>query len=340
MLRSLVGSEMCIRDSQRRVRGNCAKSMSCCEPVTPSGSPECAPTPISRTPSGLVLTPGPSESSPRAFCRSHSGSFLGPAHLASLKRKPSASPQSMRNVLRKKAHVNLSIDIPTLWLPPMEDEVSPPRPVSEELCMSEERDVARAWVRNLFRESTKLLALDFDLTCISINTRGRWTGTSTELAAHFRPLIQEVVHEACAIGMHVAIASFSVQQDLITEVVRIVFPDHWESILIRAGPPEQFPALTVSDQLAAHNKQRHILSVATELGIEPQQVMLVDDDFSNVADAQTNGSEAVWFNPEEPLSFLCDLCQSREITMFACTIHDDCEHLRSSVSPHTPLLMA
>lgn len=235
--------------------------------------------------------------------------------------------------------MKLSIDIPSFWLPG-DEIISPPRPMCEDLCLSEEQDVARAWVRNL-RDRTKLLAVDFDLTCIDLNTRGVWQASSQELAGHFRPLVRAAMLEACSIGIRVAVVSFSPQTHLIVEVLQHALPEVADQIMVRAGPPQ---AIEVQQGEQVRNKQRHIASVLEQLEFEGlrtelHEVMLVDDDFTNISDAKSCGCGSAWFNPEEALAFVCDLCQCRdEAPMFACHLHSH-THARS-VSPASPMMTA
>merc|ERR1712166_1238 len=313
--------------------GITSRTMSHQPDVTPGAA---FPMPVARTPSGLLLTSMPGDASPRSLCRSHSGSLLGPVALSSLKRKPSASPCSIRNTLRKKAHIKLSIDIPPLWLPPVQEEISPPRFGHEEMCLSEEAVVARAWIRNLKGRGTRVLALDFDLTCVDVNTNGMWRGTADTLASHFRPVMREVILEAHSIGIKVAVASFSGQPQLIQEVLDLAVPDMSDHVLIRAGSSHhvsmQMRGMEESQNRVkfCRNKQKHIQSVLQHLAdtegemVAMSQVMLIDDDWTNVGDARTNGAAAVWFNPEENLSFVCDLCQCQEMSTFSCSMHNNC----------------
>eukprot|EP00656_Telonema_subtile_P058343 TRINITY_DN9858_c0_g1_i1.p1 TRINITY_DN9858_c0_g1~~TRINITY_DN9858_c0_g1_i1.p1 ORF type:complete len:312 (-),score=63.31 TRINITY_DN9858_c0_g1_i1:208-1143(-) len=300
-------------------------------PLTP-----CLPSSVSMSPSGLLLTSVPGKDNLSSLCRSHSDTLLGP-QTRPLKRKPAASPSHMRDSLRKRAHIQLSIDIPPVWLPPMDEHASPPRPVFENLCLSEETDVARAWVRNL-APRTRVLALDFDLTCIAINTKGAWGGTAALLAPHFRPLMRDVMLEALDQGLRVAVVSFSPQDGLIREVLGIVLREAAEQVMVRAGSPQH-----VSGGRARRNKQAHMESVLCEVGtthheqLRLAQVMLVDDDFDNVQDARDCGGAAVWFNPEETLAFVCDLCQCQEFRSFACSAHS-CGGTHTPIAPSSPML--
>jgi len=275
-------------------------------------------TSIARTPTGLIVTGFDDDSNPRSLCRGHSNE-LADAFVSESpqkrKRKASTTPRSKR---RRPLHVV----IPAEWMP---SESDAPAMVTDELCLSEELEVGRQWVHGL-AEHTKLLALDFDLTCVAVDTRGHWQGSAEDLASCMRPVMRELIVAACTLGMRVAVVSFSPQHQLIKEVLRLCIPEHAEEIMIRAGQPKSIPvckaysystaALQRTDcQLqVAKNKQRHIASVLEELENEQarfsmSQVMLVDDNFRNVEDARIGGCQAVWFNPEESLSFACDLCQ-------------------------------
>jgi hypothetical protein len=65
----------------------------------------------------------------------------------------------------------------------------------------------------------ELIAFDFDLTMIDVHTGGHWNGDAQELALHIRPETRCLVVEALERGLHVAIASFSRQDGLISQVL-------------------------------------------------------------------------------------------------------------------------
>jgi len=262
---------------------------------------------LKRTPSGMLIPQeGPS---PRSLCRSHSG--------LSQKRKASSSPQSSHRRQSRHKPLGLTLEIPTnLCLSPSTSWQSLPEadrpPWASDL---DQPSIARAWVRGL--GNIRLLAIDFDATCVKVETRGQWRGSAASLAARFRPEIREVIAQACSIGLRVAVVSFSAQRTLIAEVLAHVLPDCAAQVMLRAGSPQSI-VLASQEQcgLDKKNKQRHIAAVLEELAgrneqIGLSQVMLIDDDFRNVEGARANGCIAVWFNPEEPLSFACDACQAR-----------------------------
>merc|ERR1711907_270082 len=151
-------------------------------------------------------------------------------------------------------------------------------------------------------------------------TRGQWQGSVSTLAARFRPEVREVISEACNRGLRVAIVSFSAQATLIAKVLAQVLPECAEQVMIQAGSPQSIVLERCEGFLATakKNKQRHIHAVLDEVRkyhqeeVSLNQVMLIDDDFRNMEDARSDGCLAVWFNPEEPLSFACDLCQARQ----------------------------
>jgi len=121
------------------------------------------------------------------------------------------------------------------------------------------------------------------------------------------------------IGMHVGIASFSSQPELIQSVVDIVIEgEASKEVVVRSGLRtcegaqglDEIPQ-DVLDRFASHGtgKQLHIASIvhaieSREKGIKlsPSAVLLIDDDDNNVKQANRNGMSAVRFNPDTPHS--------------------------------------
>jgi hypothetical protein len=68
----------------------------------------------------------------------------------------------------------------------------------------------------------QLLALDFDATIVDIHTGGRWKGTAEELATHVRNQILCIVEESLKRHITVSVVTFSVQTDLISQVMRLM----------------------------------------------------------------------------------------------------------------------
>ncbi len=66
----------------------------------------------------------------------------------------------------------------------------------------------------VFEGGINFLALDFDQTVIDIHTGGRFTGSSSELASHVRPIFSSLVNAAHEAGIKIAIVTFSPQGKL------------------------------------------------------------------------------------------------------------------------------
>jgi len=270
-------------------------------------------TSIARTPTGLIVTGFDDDSNPRSLCRGHSTEFVE-AFVSESPQKRKRKHSDSKRRPSKRPHISLHVDIPAEWLPSVTDA---PLLITDELCLSEEKEVGRQWVHGM-AEHTRLLALDFDLTCVGLDTLGNWQGTVADLASCIRPVMREVIVTAFSLGMRVAIVTFSPQGQLIRQVLAHSIPELADQIIIRAGQPKTIPVCRAYEFATGlkKNKQRHIASVIEQLDEEPMsyglsmsEVMLVDDNFRNVEHARLSGCRAVWFNPEESLSFACDLCQ-------------------------------
>ena len=62
------------------------------------------------------------------------------------------------------------------------------------------------------------LAIDFDQTIIGIHTGGAWKGSVQELTTYVRPIFKNLIKEAHAASLKVAIVTFSPQIGFIREV--------------------------------------------------------------------------------------------------------------------------
>lgn len=141
--------------------------------------------------------------------------------------------------------------------------------------------------------NVRLLALDFDQTIIDQHTGGRWKGTSKELAKHVRPEFVCLIGAAMNGGIHIAVATFSEQTDLISDVMQITFPG--TTIPVHGGGVE--------------NKLRKNPHIEKAIGMAPglskAAVLLIDDDFQNVNIAQFDGIRGIHF--KDPASSKGDI---------------------------------
>ena len=91
----------------------------------------------------------------------------------------------------------------------------------------EQQQLARSVVRCMTRKGVKLLALDFDMTILSIHTGGTWKGAIARLAQLVRPcyraLIEAVLENNS--GLHVCVVTYSSQLGVIEELFKFILPN-------------------------------------------------------------------------------------------------------------------
>lgn len=81
-------------------------------------------------------------------------------------------------------------------------------------------------VQRLVSTGIKLVAVDFDLTILSIHTHGFWPFTSKQLIQKVRPSFQQFLTVALNSGhLHVAVVTQSPQVQLVQEVLREALPN-------------------------------------------------------------------------------------------------------------------
>lgn len=174
----------------------------------------------------------------------------------------------------------------------------------------EETMRAEAFVRSL-SGSIRVLAIDFDLTMVSMHTGGRWWGSVEVLARNVRPLFKTIVPLALEAGIEVCIVTNSAQTTLISKVLKRAMPCDTSKIRIRGG--EKSVLVTETGDMDTANvqgsrKNRHIASVLSAregAAVVPHEVLLIDDDELNVAEALEHGLRAVVFSPDNPCFLIC-----------------------------------
>lgn len=93
--------------------------------------------------------------------------------------------------------------------------------ISETIKRRPSKVLVESLVKNC---GVKLLALDFDRTIVSIHTAGYWQGGVENLVQHVRPCFRKLIRAALKSTLHVAVVTFSMQTDLIRQVLRAVLP--------------------------------------------------------------------------------------------------------------------
>ncbi|KAL7574847.1 hypothetical protein ACA910_010684 [Epithemia clementina (nom. ined.)] len=160
------------------------------------------------------------------------------------------------------------------------------------------------------------VAIDFDSTLIDIHTGGRWMGTVEELEGHIRPEFRQLLKAFLLNDIHVAIVTFTPQ----TLLVKLILEKMTQNderltkyiIPIRGGDK----TWTYIGEGSRHGKQAHMASAVEELlqhhdatEITKRTTILIDDDRKNIRHALTDGTRAVWFNPDKPHHLLRDLAK-------------------------------
>jgi len=160
-----------------------------------------------------------------------------------------------------------------------------------------------AAVLRLVDMNINFMALDFDLTVIDEHTGGRWKGTPKELAEHVRPIFKTLIESALLNDINVAIVTFSGQTQLISEVLKLTFPDAPINIPIRGGYD---PANGKQNHLALATKDLEKIAAkkGTPSAISGATTVLIDDDGRNIRKALRNGYHGVHFNPDDPIDLL------------------------------------
>jgi hypothetical protein len=147
----------------------------------------------------------------------------------------------------------------------------------------------------------KLIALDFDLTIVDIHTGGVWNRTALELVSHVRPEMQCLIQLSLAKGIQIAVASFSVQEQIIRDVIRDAIPPA-RDIVIRGGKNLSEPR-GKRDQLAQVLHDIHSGASGGDKSILPATTILIDDDKNNVRRAKEDGYRSLWFDPHNTQGF-------------------------------------
>ena len=97
--------------------------------------------------------------------------------------------------------------------------------------MESDAVLARTIIATLVRKGVKVLALDFDMTIISVHTNGYWRQTTPKLAEHVRPCFKALLQEAIAEpDIYVCVVTYSIQPVLIRDVLQWVLPQRCENV--------------------------------------------------------------------------------------------------------------
>ncbi|GKY97640.1 hypothetical protein MPSEU_000722400 [Mayamaea pseudoterrestris] len=143
--------------------------------------------------------------------------------------------------------------------------------------------------------NVQLVAFDFDATIIDIHTGGRWKGTAAELSKHVRPTFQCFVKYCLEGGIHVSVATFSTQTELIAAVLTHSI-DHTDANAIPVFGDDDRSEGKQSQLLLSMNHFNQIRSQRSN-PITPANTLLVDDDSDNIQAAKADGYNTMHFRP-------------------------------------------
>jgi hypothetical protein len=192
--------------------------------------------------------------------------------------------------------------------------------------LSEEATLrAGAFVSELHESGVKLLAIDFDLTMVSMHTGGRWWGTVETLARSIRPLFKAVIPDAQRLGIEVCVCTLSSQANLIRKVLELSLGGRCDTTQIRIRGGEKRRLVREDGDLdeaefEGCRKQRHIASILAartargEGGVQRGEIVLIDDDAMNTGEAAESGMRALVFDPDNPLSLLGGMNDEEELS--------------------------
>jgi hypothetical protein len=178
----------------------------------------------------------------------------------------------------------------------------------------------------------RLVAFDFDLTIVSVHTGGQWRGTADELARHVRPDFACYMARCVDRGLHVSVATFSTQKDLITKVLLLSIPND------ARGQARTIPVFGGNDyvpEFESGKQSQLMLSIQhfsqqagdggggevesdgeaesngeSKLSLDPSHTLLVDDDVRNIQVARGDGYATLHYQPDITPLYEADLTTS------------------------------
>lgn len=83
-------------------------------------------------------------------------------------------------------------------------------------------------IESLRRNNVKIIAFDFDCTIVNIHTGGQWCDSAEKLSEFVRPCFKELIPALLKCpDFFVCVATYSPQEDLIREVLKITMKDEY-----------------------------------------------------------------------------------------------------------------
>jgi hypothetical protein len=167
-------------------------------------------------------------------------------------------------------------------------------------------------INRLQELGVNFLAIDFDMTILDTHTAGRWVGSLEELLGHVRHEFKQLITASLQKNIRVAVVTFTAQISFVKGVLEaIVGPEEAARIPIRGNDR----TWSYQGNGSRDGKQAYIASAVEELEqsgdakITKSTTVLIDDDRRNIHHALSDGTRAIWFNPDKPHHLLRDLAR-------------------------------
>lgn len=172
-------------------------------------------------------------------------------------------------------------------------------------------------IESLRRNNLKVIAFDFDCTIVNIHTGGQWCDSAEKLAEFVRPCFRELIPALLKCpDFFVCVTTYSPQEDLIREVLRIMMKDEFavndlvNKVIIK-GNTREFVEEHGIENCYSNGKQIHLAFCreffeslirkfnkenSHNFKINNDNILLIDDDLQNLKIAYENGHLAFQVN--------------------------------------------
>lgn len=174
----------------------------------------------------------------------------------------------------------------------------------------------------LIKKNIRLVCIDFDDTLLSINTFGKWDIDPLELTDYIRPVFIKFINNCLKKNIHVAIVSYSSQNDVIYKCLYYFLKDNINKIYImtsnKLNQCDKKYCKKIKKNIIMKRKNPMILSVCTEIyfkykeQLHPNQVILIDNDWNNIKMAKQGGFNTYHFNNNSDNTFFNDLISNMD----------------------------
>lgn len=172
-------------------------------------------------------------------------------------------------------------------------------------------------LKSLSNKGIRLICIDFNNTFLTLDTNGRWDSDPIELSNYIRPIFIKFIRSCVKKKIHVAIVSFSPQENTIRSCLEHYFREIMGHIYIKTGNMNNKPNKTfcklIKKKLILKRKVPMMLSICNDIYyrtgeiISPKQVLLIDDEWNNIKTAAKSGFKTYHFNQDSDIRMLADL---------------------------------